>query len=199
LLHVQKLEKDFDVLDLHHISRAENAVADDLSTKASTWASIPNGVFERWLQQPIARPAKPGEGGETSTLRLAVPAALISWIPPRIVGITGDSVQLDAQDPQAQVSPNLWIMEIRTYLKDNILLDDSASADRIARLAKRYTLVEGDLCQHGTNGILMRCFSREEACELLIEVHRGECGNHASSCTLVGKVFQHGFYWPTTL
>jgi ribonuclease HI len=54
LLHVQKLEKDFDVLDLHHISRAENAVVDDLSTKASTWAPIPNGVFERWLQQPIA-------------------------------------------------------------------------------------------------------------------------------------------------
>jgi ribonuclease HI len=36
LLHVQTLEKDFDVLDLHHITRAENAVADDLSTKAST-------------------------------------------------------------------------------------------------------------------------------------------------------------------
>jgi ribonuclease HI len=36
LLHVQKLKKDFDVLDLHHISRAENAVVDDLSTKAST-------------------------------------------------------------------------------------------------------------------------------------------------------------------
>jgi ribonuclease HI len=36
LLHVQKLEKDFEVPDLHHIPRAENAVADDLSTKAST-------------------------------------------------------------------------------------------------------------------------------------------------------------------
>jgi transposase InsO family protein len=27
----------------------------------------------------------------------------------------------------------------------------------------------------------------------------GECGNHASSRTLVGKAFQHGFYWPTAL
>jgi hypothetical protein len=36
LLHVQKLEKDFDVLDLHHMPHVENAVADDLSTKAST-------------------------------------------------------------------------------------------------------------------------------------------------------------------
>jgi ribonuclease HI len=36
LLHVWKLVKDFEVLDLHHIPRVENEVADDLSTKAST-------------------------------------------------------------------------------------------------------------------------------------------------------------------
>jgi hypothetical protein len=36
LLHVRKLEKNFDILDLHHIPHAENGVADDLSTKAST-------------------------------------------------------------------------------------------------------------------------------------------------------------------
>jgi ribonuclease HI len=47
LLHVQKLEKDFEVRNLHHITHAENAIADDLSTEASTWASITNGIFER--------------------------------------------------------------------------------------------------------------------------------------------------------
>jgi hypothetical protein len=60
-------------------------------------------------------------------------------------------------------------------------------------------LVEGDLYWHGTNGILMWCISREEGCELLAEVHGGECGNHVSSCTLVSKAFWHRFYWPTTL
>jgi hypothetical protein len=48
-----------------------------------------------------------------------------------------------AQDPVAQGGPNTWIMEIRTYLKDNILPNDMTFADRIARLAKRYMLVEG--------------------------------------------------------
>jgi hypothetical protein len=47
LLYVQKLEKDFKVLDLHHIPHAENAVADDLSAKSSTWALVPDGIFER--------------------------------------------------------------------------------------------------------------------------------------------------------
>jgi hypothetical protein len=47
LLHAPKLEKEFNVLDLHHIPRAKNTVADDLSTKASTSTVIPEGVFER--------------------------------------------------------------------------------------------------------------------------------------------------------
>jgi hypothetical protein len=50
-------------------------------------------------------------------------------------------------------------MEVQTYLKDNILPDDSASADRIARLAKRYTLVEGDLYRRGANVIPMHCIT----------------------------------------
>jgi hypothetical protein len=103
------------------------------------------------------------------------------------------------QDPEAQVSPNTWITEIQTYLKDNILLDESASADRIARLAKRYTLIERDLYQCGANGVLMRCITHGEGCELLTDIHGGKCGNHASSRTLVGKAFRHGFCWPTAL
>jgi hypothetical protein len=98
------------------------------------------------------------------------------------------------QDPEAQAGADTWITEIQTYLKGNILPDDMASTDRIVRLAKRYTLVEGDLYRCGANDVLMRCITREEGYELLIEVHGGECGNHASSRTLVGKAFRYGFY-----
>jgi hypothetical protein len=130
---------------------------------------------------------------------MAVPAALIAWCSPRIVCITGDSVHPSGQDPEAQVGPDTWITEIQTYLKDNILPDDSASADRITCLDKRYALVECDLYRCGANGILMQCITREEGCELLTEVHGEECGNHASSRTLVGKTFRHVFYYPTAL
>jgi hypothetical protein len=97
--------------------------------------------------------------------------ALIPWSPPRIIGVTGDSVHPATQDLEAQVNPDTSIMEIQTYVKDNILPDESASADRIARLAKRYTLVEGDLYRRGTNGILMWCITQEEGIEWLAEVH----------------------------
>jgi hypothetical protein len=194
LLHARKLEKDFEILDLQHIPRAENAVADDLSAKASTLAPVLDGVLERRLRQPIAWAANPSEGGEASTSKLVVLTVLLPWSPPRVVGVTGDSVHLDAQDVEAQASPDTWIMEIWTYLKDNILPDDMTSADRITHLAKRYTLVEGDLYRRDANGVLMRCITREEGSELLTEVHGGECGNHASSRTLVSKAFRDGFY-----
>jgi hypothetical protein len=84
---------------------------------------------------------------------------LIPWSPPKIVGVTADSVHPSAQDPEAQVGRDTWIMKIWTYLKGNILPDDSASVDQIARFAKRYMLVEGDLYRCGANGILMRCIS----------------------------------------
>jgi hypothetical protein len=73
------------------------------------------------------------------------------------------------------------------------------SAECIVRLAKRYAVVEGDLYRRGANGILMRCITQEEGRELLMEIHGGECGSHSSSLTLVGKAFQHDFYWPTAL
>jgi hypothetical protein len=104
----------------------------------------------------------------------------------------GGSVHLGAQDPEAQASSDTWITEIWTYLKHNILPDGMTSTER-------YTMVEGNLYRHSANGILMRCISREEGCDLLTEVHGGECGNHASSRTLVGKAFRHEFCWPTAL
>jgi hypothetical protein len=159
MIHVQKLERDFEVLDLHHIPHTENVVADDLSTKDSTWAPIPDGVFERRLQPLIAQPTEPGKGGESSTSKLAVPAATIPWSPPMIVGITRNSVPPGTQDLEAQVSPDTWITKFWTYLKDYILPNDSASMDWIVRLAKRYTLVKGDLYWRGTIGVIMRCIT----------------------------------------
>ena len=81
----------------------------------------------------------------------------------------------------------------------DFLPEDQASAERIMQLAKRYTVVEGDLYRHGANGILMRCITQEEGHDLLTEIHGGECGSHSSSRMLVSKAFWHGFYRPTAL
>jgi hypothetical protein len=51
---VRKLEKDFDILELQHVPCEDNSVADALSTRASTQASMPKGVFQRRLLKPSA-------------------------------------------------------------------------------------------------------------------------------------------------
>ena len=40
-----------------------------------------------------------------------------------------------------------------------------------------------------------RCVSPQEGCEILREIHEGDCGHHAGSKSLVAKAFCHGFYW----
>jgi hypothetical protein len=186
-------------LELQHVPRANNSAADELSTKASTWAPVPEGVFKRRLLRPTTQLAELGEGGETSTSKLAVPMELHLQNPPRIVCATGGPANLLAPQPVAQSGPDAWISEVRDYLKENILPEDHVSAERIVRLAKRYAVVEGDLYRHGANGILMWCITQEEGRELLTKIHGGECGSHSSSRTLVGKAFRHGFDWPTAL
>jgi ribonuclease HI len=199
LLHVRKLEKDFTALELQHVPRAHNSAIDELSTRASIWAPVPEGVFERRLLRPTAQPTKLGEGGETSTSKLAVPVVFHPQDPPRLVCATAGPANLVAPQPMSQSGPDAWISEIWDYLKENILPEDHVAAERIVRLAKRYTVVEGDLYRRDVNGILMRCITQEEGHELLTEIHGGECGSHSASRTLVGKAFRHGFYWPTAL
>jgi hypothetical protein len=119
--------------------------------------------------------------------------------PPKAVCALGDSADPSAPQSTTQSGPDAWISEIRDYLKENILPEDHVSTERIVRLAKRYTMVEGGLYRRGANDILMRCITQEEGRELLMEIHGGECGSHSSSRTLVGKAFRHGFYWPSAL
>src|SRR6185436_5253589 len=85
LIHVRKLEKDFDALELQHVPCEFNSAADDLSVRASTWASVPEGIFERRLLRPTTQPAELGEGDQASTSKLAVLAAFHPWCAPRVV------------------------------------------------------------------------------------------------------------------
>jgi hypothetical protein len=45
----------------------------------------------------------------------------------------------------------------------------------------------------------MKCVPRQEGKDILEEIHKGVCGNHTSSRTLVSKAFRRAFYWPTAL
>jgi hypothetical protein len=64
-------------------------------------------------------------------------------------------------------------------------------------MAKSFTLVDGELYKRAASGILQRCVSIPQGCELLRDIHAGVCGHHDVPRTLVGNAFRQGFYWPT--
>jgi uncharacterized protein YifN (PemK superfamily) len=64
-------------------------------------------------------------------------------------------------------------------------------AEQLIRWTKSYVLVQEKLYRRGaTSGVLMKCIPREEGKDILEAIHKGVCGNHTSSRTLVSKAFQ---------
>jgi hypothetical protein len=93
-----------------------------------------------------------------------------------------------------------WRQPFINYTREQKVPSDKNLAEQIIRRAKSYVLVSDKLYRRGaTSGVLMKCVPREEGNDILEEIHKGVCGNHASSRTLVNKDFRRAFYLPTTL
>jgi ribonuclease HI len=87
-----------------------------------------------------------------------------------------------------------WREPIIRYIKNEEELDDKNAAERIARQSAHYTLIGETLYRRGATKVLMKCILSATRKQLLDEVHARQCGIHAASRTLVGKVFRSGFY-----
>ncbi|KAK1609753.1 hypothetical protein QYE76_033426 [Lolium multiflorum] len=109
-----------------------------------------------------------------------------------------DSMDIDMPVFVVREAPS-WVEPIKEFLINGTLPVDENESRRIQRRSKAYTIINGEVYKRSVTGVLQRCVEPEEGREMLEEIHRGECGHHASSRALVAKVFRHGFYWPTAL
>jgi hypothetical protein len=83
-----------------------------------------------------------------------------------------------------------WRQPFIDFIREQKVLSDKSLAEQLFRWAKSYVLVGDKLYMRGaTSGVLMKCIPREEAKNILEEIHKGVCGNNASSRTLVSKAF----------
>jgi ribonuclease HI len=97
---------------------------------------------------------------------------------------------------QPESDPDDWREPIIRYIKNEEEPYDKNTTECIARQSAHYTLIGKTLYRRGASGILIKCILSVTGKQLLEEVHAGQCGIHAASRTLVGKVFRSGFYWP---
>jgi len=61
----------------------------------------------------------------------------------------------------------------------------------------KFFLTSDKLYHRSHFGLYLCCLGPEEAIYVMREIHEGDCGNHSCLRTLVNKVLQQGFYWPT--
>ena len=91
----------------------------------------------------------------------------------------------------------IWTGPYIAYLARNKLPEDPMLARQIVRRSKTFTLINGELYKRSKSGVLQRCIAPEDGKTLLMDIHGGTCGHHASSKAIVGKAFRSGFYWLT--
>jgi hypothetical protein len=90
-----------------------------------------------------------------------------------------------------------WRQPFIDYLSEQKVPSDKNLAEQLIRRAKSYVLVADRLYKRGaSSGVLMKCVPMQVGKDILSEIHKGVCCNHASSRTLVNKAFRRAFYWP---
>jgi hypothetical protein len=162
-LEVRKLENKFYNLEFHHVIRDNNVAADVLSKLDSTRTQVPADVFVHELHEPSISEPVP-----TTTDPASSPA--------------GQEVMMIDVD---------WRQPFIDYICEQKVPTDKNLAEQLIHRAKSYVLVGDKLYRWvATSGVLMKCVPREEGKDILEEIHKGVCGNHASSRTLVSKAFR---------
>jgi len=92
-----------------------------------------------------------------------------------------------------------WYSDIVYYLKNlsypDHLVDYKRRALRLRTM--KYCLTEDDLGWRNPDGIILRCFNKEEEKRLLEELYSGYCGGHFTARTAAHKILRVGYYWMT--
>jgi len=199
---VWKLQRRFDNFWAVYVPRGENTAADELSQVASKQEQVPPGIYIEVLRRPSVPPEKlmarsaPGAGDpSTSTTRVASLEAQDPAAPP--AGEAMLSFRRMVLPVEGTYPP--WARDIVKYIMEHALLEDNHDAERVARQAKLYVMIDGELYRRRDNGVKLRCIPQEQGQVLLRDIHEGTCSSHVASRSLAGKVFRHGFYWPTVL
>jgi transposase InsO family protein len=163
------MEKFFDGYKVRYVPHLDNRDADHLALIASTRVPILSDIIIEKLTKPSIKAVEP--------LREV------------------DLMIIDGAEQQPEID---WMSPIKAYLDHQLISDDNAEIERIARKSRLYHLIDGILYRQGANGMMMRCISKEEGSQLLQDIHSVVCGAHLSWQSIDEKTFMHGFYWPTS-
>ncbi|XP_072084333.1 uncharacterized protein [Arachis hypogaea] len=92
---------------------------------------------------------------------------------------------------------NDWRTHFIEYINTGIIPRNEPNPQHFRRKASLYTNIAGELYKRGFSHLLLKCLDKNEANEVMNEVHKGVCGNHIGGLALAAKIIRTGYYWPT--
>jgi ribonuclease HI/transposase InsO family protein len=200
------LEDKFYGIELNHVPRRYNEEVDELAKIASGRITVPPNVFARDIAQPSvdlephpSNRKKPSgaPSSPTGVEPMDEDPSNEAYVLSRLEGYDAD--EAEAMDVEPAPSKADWRDKYIAWIDRGELPSERSEARRIARMAKSFTLVDGELYKRAASGILQRCVPIPQGCELLRDIHACVCGHHAAPRTLVGNAFRQGFYWHTAV
>ncbi|XP_025680553.2 uncharacterized protein [Arachis hypogaea] len=85
-----------------------------------------------------------------------------------------------------------WRTPFLEYINTGAIPRDELKPQHFRRKASLYTSVGGKLYRRGFSQPLLKCLSKDEAKEVMDEVHEGVCGNHIGGRALAAKIVRTG-------
>jgi ribonuclease HI len=191
---VRALEDKLYGIELSHVHRRHNEEADELTTIVSGRITVPPNVFARDVAQlsvnlescpssheePSGAPSSP-TGAEPMDEDPSNEAYVLSLLEGYGAG------EAEAMDTEPAPNEGDWHDNYITWMDRGELPSDRSEARRIARMAKLFALVNGELYKRAASGVLQRCVPMPQGCELLRDIHPGVCGHAPSWATHSAK------------
>jgi ribonuclease HI len=177
---VRALEDKFYGIELNHVPRRYNEEADELAKIVSERITVPPNVFA-WdvarmsvnlepapssQEKPSGAPSDP-TGAEPMDEDLSNEAFVLSLLE----GYGAD--EADAMDTEPVPCAEDWRDKYIAWMDRGELPPDQSEAKRITRMAKSFTLIDGELYKRAASGVLQRCVPIPQGRELLRDIHAG--------------------------
>ena len=90
-----------------------------------------------------------------------------------------------------------WFYDIQKFIEERKYLDEATWKEKYALrvLARNYASHDGVLYKRMLNGTQLRCLKKNEADEVMREIHAGVCGSHMNGIILSKKIVRQGYDW----
>jgi hypothetical protein len=194
---VRALEDKFYDIELNHVPHRYNEEADELAKIASGRITVPPNVFARDVAKPSVNLEPTPSSQEEPSGAPSNPAGVEpmdedpsneAFVLSLLQGYGVDEVE--AMDTEPAPCTEDWWAKYLAWMDRGELPSDRSEARRIARMAKSFTIIDGELYKRVAFGVLQQCISIPQGRKLLRDIHAGVCGHHAAPRTLVGNAFR---------